>query len=82
MNRNNGSRGGVEERQPKKHKPKRKVSELDEIAAKVGTPALVRGHRMLKVHTAEKNSRLSCSASLQTTQGRHHSIFECAGRRS
>ncbi|KAF2807114.1 uncharacterized protein BDZ99DRAFT_573011 [Mytilinidion resinicola] len=34
MNHKNGSRGRVEERQPKKHKPKRKVSELDEIAAK------------------------------------------------
>ncbi len=82
MNRNNGSPGGVEERKPKKHKPKRKVSELDEIAAKVSKPALVCGHGMLILHIAETNSGLSCSTSLQTTQGRHHSIFECTDRRS
>jgi hypothetical protein len=80
MNRNNGSPDRVEERQPKKHKPKRKVSELDEIAAKVSKPALLRGHGMLTVHTAETNSGLSCSASLQTTQGRYPSIFKCTDR--
>lgn len=72
----------MEERQSKKHKPKRKVSELDENAAKVSKPALVLEHGILKVLTAETNSGQSCSASFQTTKGRQHSIFECANLRS
>lgn len=78
MKHRNLSPGEVEEGPPKKHKAKRKVSELDEVAAKVSTveSLLVAWRQMLTIHPAETKSGLSCSASLQTTQGRHDSISE------
>jgi hypothetical protein len=81
MNRKSGSQGSLE-RTLKKHKPKRKVSELDEIAAKVGKPVLVHRHGILTSQTAEANAGMSCSASIQTTQRKRVSIFESPERRS
>ena len=42
MNRKKGHLAVVEEKQPMKHKPKRKVSELDDSAAKVCNVDLAR----------------------------------------
>jgi hypothetical protein len=75
MNREDVSH--VEKKQPRKYKPKRKVSELDEATARVSQYCLVHKRVMLIVHLAETNSDSSCSASLPTTQQRHNSIIEC-----
>lgn len=66
MKYRNSPPGLVEEEPPKKHKAKRKVSELDEVAAKVSLicQCWLGGLGMLTIRTAETQSSLSSSAGL------------------